>query len=394
MSMNVNQLPAGPRQFVADPPFWGSKMASRTTPTWQKNPGKTYGIWVACILGFTVVGSAVVGGIYLLIPRDQIATVGPYVIPVLTFVFIAGVGGWYWYSRAGGIDFGNKTFGSNKIVLSVANGGLTVSTRPGEVYSFSTAKLGTWGQTGGMTMGTALHLQCGPRRFVLGGRDRRPPTGTRLEAPDVGYGLEVDIDAQLPAAEFEEVLTLVGGPRSVSAPPVKDVRPSAPSGPTRCLLFTNPLLAQRFRAFQIGKRNEFMRSLSRPRLAIDVGPNALWVVDPNTNAVIASAWPQQVTATPMVFRPKLPFGTLLGGGVASYAMSRYWSTAVGMRANIPGMQPLTFSCRDSVSGLDKRFSWPGDVPTERTWAEYEVSGTDWLTLVEIFGLARHLHTRG
>ncbi|MCP9272148.1 hypothetical protein [Mycolicibacterium arenosum] len=384
MSMNVNHPVAGARQFVADPPFWGSKTASRTGPAWQKNPGASYGIWVAAILGFTFVGSALVGGLYLLVPRDFLAIVGPIVIPVLAVVFIACVGGWYWYSRSG----------SKKIVISVANHSLTVNTRPGDVYLFSTAKLGTWGQTGGMTMGTALHLQCGPHRFVLGGRDRRVPAGTRLDAPDVGYGLEMDIDAQLPAAEFEEVLALVGGSRPVSARSALDKPSQAPSGLTRCLLFTNPLLAQEFGAFQYRQRNEFMQSVSRPRLAIDVGPEAIWVVDPNTNTVIASAWPAQVSATPVVFQPRLPFGLFLFGGIASYAVSRFYSTAIGMHVQIPGMQPLTFSCRDSVSGLDKRFSWQGNAPTARERADYEVMGTDWLTLVEKFGLTQYLKTRG
>lgn len=386
MSMNVNHPPTGARQFVAEPPFWGSTMASRTGPSWQKNPGKSYGIWVAAILGFTFVGSVLVGGLYFLLPRHSLAIIGPAVIPVLTLVFIACVGGWYWYTRSGS----NK----KKIVISVAKDGLQVSTRPGDVYSFSTAKLGTWGQTGGMTMGTALHLQCGPRRFVLGGRDRRVPAGTRLDAPDVGYGLEMDIDAQLPAAEFDELLALIGDPRHVSTRSALNERPQAPGGPIRCLLFTNPLLVQEFGALQYRERNEFVQSLSQPRLAIDVGPEAIWVVDPNTNTVIASAWPAQVSATPVVFRPRLPFGTFIWGGIATYLVSRFYTTAVGMHVQVPGMQPLTFSCRDSVSGLDKRFSWHGNVPAARERADYEVTGADWLTLVEKFGLAQYLQTRG
>src|SRR4051812_31823782 len=121
MSMNVNYPPAAPRQFVAEPPFWGSKMASMTTPAWQKNPGKSYAIMVVAILGFTVVASALVSGIYFLIPQDSLATIGPKVIPALGLLLIAGFAGWYLYSRSG----------SQKIVISVANDGLTVSTRPG-----------------------------------------------------------------------------------------------------------------------------------------------------------------------------------------------------------------------------------------------------------------------
>ncbi len=41
----------------------------------------------------------------------------------------------------------------------------------------------------------------------------------------------------------------------------------------------------------------------------------------------------------------------------------------------------------AVSGLDFRFSWPENVPVEAARSDYEVSGTDWLTLVEKFGLA-------
>jgi hypothetical protein len=83
----------------------------------------------------------------------------------------------------------------------------------------------------------------------------------------------------------------------------------------------------------------------------------------------------------------------MGGDLMGRAMANYWSTAVGMHVNIPGMQPLTISCRDSVSGLDKRFSWPDNVPTESGRADYEVMGMDWLTLVEKFGLAEYLHEK-
>ena len=75
-------------------------------------------------------------------------------------------------------------------------------------------------------------------------------------------------------------------------------------------------------------------------------------------------------------------------------MYNYWSTALGMRVSVPGMPPLTISCRDTVSGLDHRFAWAGNVPTEHSRADYEVSGTDWLTLVEKFGLAPYLNDRG
>jgi hypothetical protein len=136
-----------------------------------------------------------------------------------------------------------------------------------------------------------------------------------------------------------------------------------------------------------------MQSLGQPRLAFDVGPDSIRVMDPNTNALIASVSPAQMTATPVTYRPVRSHLIPTLGNVMSDAMFNYWSTWPGMHVSVPGMPPLTISCRDSVSGLDKRFSWPDDVPTEHVRADYEVSGTDWLTLVERFGLAPYLQNR-
>ena len=52
--------------------------------------------------------------------------------------------------------------------------------------------------------------------------------------------------------------------------------------------------------------------------------------------------------------------------------------------SLPGVSPPT---------APKRFAWRGNVPTERTRADYEVSGTDWLTLVVRFGLSPYLHNK-
>jgi len=133
-----------------------------------------------------------------------------------------------------------------------------------------------------------------------------------------------------------------------------------------------------------------MQSLSQPRLAIDAGADVIRVIDPNTNALVASVSPGQVTATPVTFDPSSWHLFPSVGNVISNAATNYWSTAVGMKVSIPGMAPLTIGCRDTVTGLDKRFAWPDDVPTERARSDYEVSGTDFLTLVERFGLSTYL----
>jgi len=380
--MNVNTAPAGSRQFVAEPPFWGSKVASKTTPAWQNKFGKSYALMVVGVLAF----SAVIGGVYVGLQSYSASRAPEWVLELigrgfplfLVVLLLAGVYGWYWWSRR------------RKIIISVTSDGLTVSTRPGEMYSFSDAKLGTWGVTGGATMGTALHLQCGSHRFILGGRDRRIAAGTRLEAPDAGYGLPVDVDAMVPAADFDEILTMVGRKTGL------DLRPPGPDEPTRCLLFTNSLKVQEISSFSFRKQQQFMRSLSQARLAIDVAPDVIRVVDPSTGALIASVSPAHVTATPVTFRPRQGRHWFFPGlgNVMSDVATDYWSTSPGMSVAVPGMEPLTIGCRDSVSGLDFRFSWPGGVPTVDARADYEVSGTDWLTLAEKFGLAAHLQTKG
>jgi hypothetical protein len=288
MSKPVNDAPAASRHFVAQPPFWGSKVASKTTPAWRNNPTKSYGIMVAGVLAF----SAVLGGLFMGV--QSLAEDGSewtqlfagrgfqYILVGLLF---AGVYGWYWWSRR------------RKIIVSLTGAGLTVNTRPGDVYSFGDAKLGTWGVTGGTTMGTALHLQCGQNRFILGGRDRRVAAGTRLEAPDAGYGLPVDIDAWVSAADFEEILTMVSRRSGL------DVRPPAPGQPARCLLFPNSLLIQEMGPFAVRKKREFLESASQPRLAIDVGVEGIRVVDPNTKSLIAAVSTAQLTATPVIYRP-------------------------------------------------------------------------------------------
>jgi hypothetical protein len=86
-----------------------------------------------------------------------------------------------------------------KNLICVTNDGLAVDQRPGDVFSFTDAKLGLWILAGtvNLTMGAALHLQNGPHRFVLGGRDHRIATGTRLDAPPAR-----SVDAWMWASDF------------------------------------------------------------------------------------------------------------------------------------------------------------------------------------------------
>jgi hypothetical protein len=318
--MTVNEESAASRQFVASAPFWASK--------WTGKQGYIYLFWALAAystLNFVVAPKLVLGA-------------------ALVFVLVGLVAYLWWYSR-------------RKILICVRGNGLTVSRRPRDVFSLVDAQLGVWG------MGTALHLRCGPHRFVLGARDHRSANGTRLEAPPVDK-----VDAWLPAADFDELLTTVGH-RSKSAvrQPVAG-EPTPPEEATRCLLLNNP-----------SGRMMLRGEGSRPVLALDVGKDAIRVIDPNTSALMSSAQLAQVTATPAKY-----------DGPSSESSSPK-PTAV-LVVDVPGLQPLTIGSTtfaEQSFSRGRRFSWRGKVRKAKRPA-YLVIDADWLTLVEAFGLAPYL----
>ncbi|WP_068188425.1 hypothetical protein [Mycobacterium sp. UM_CSW] len=384
--MSISDESAASRRFVANPPFWGSKMASITTPAWQSNPVRSYLIMVVGIIAFC----AVLGGLYM--GAQAWAMQGPggsrdlarLMDVVVRYGFVAlligGVGGWYWWSQRSG---------HGKIFIDVTRDALTVSKRPGDVYPFAGAQLGVWGISGGMTMGTTLHLHCGGRRFILGGRDYRVAAGTRLEAPDAGYGLPLDVDAWVSASDFGEILALSGHQAAQAGA-------SSAAGPVRCLLFPSPLAIQQMGAFAVRRKQQLLNSANHPRLAIDVDADAIRVVDPNTNALHASVQMAQVTATPETYQFRyggLGFGSpdQIVGRMFERGMASSLSTTPVLVLGVPGAPPLTIGCRDTIGGLDMRFSWPRDVRQRvNEPPEFSVSGGDFLLLVEKFGLAPYL----
>jgi hypothetical protein len=282
-----------------------------------------------------------------------------YVIAVaglvgLSIFALAGTAYVWWRSR-------------RKILIDVTSNGLTVNKRR-DVFSFDDAKVGPW-----VNMGVALHLQRGSHRFVLGGRDRRIAPATRLDAPPVQA-----VDAWLWVSEFDELLA-TGGRRSGV-----DVRGPALGEPTRCLLFPNPYLAEQMGSFAFRKQLRLQRSLSKPSLVLDVDNDAMRVIEPNSDTLIASASLADVTATPATLQPD----SVTSGDGSTY---NYPATP-GLAVCVPGVQPLTIGCLDLV-GSRFRFSWRGAVPSPNDRAAYVVSGADWLTLVEKLGLASQLEDK-
>jgi hypothetical protein len=231
-----------------------------------------------------------------------------------------------------------------QLTIGVTAGGLLLEEKTGGVFEFGDMQLGPWiAPMYGSSLGTALHLCSGRRRFVVGGEYHRAPPRTRFDAPPVRT-----VDAQMSAADFQALLTRIGPACGL------DVRAPAPDEPIRCLLLPNA--ARFFSTARFGITQQ-------PRLAIDVGKDAIWVVDLATNALIASAWAAQVTVTPAM----------------RIARARGQTTMPALIVQVPGCPSLT------IGSPDPRFSWPRGVE-EVGPPEYVVSGADWRTLVGKFAV--------
>ena len=340
--MSVNDGPAVSRQFVACSPSVASKMNELVT-------GQRKGIFYAI---YTLLAVAVFVVTMVRPLRPWMSWGLGVVIAFCVVGPLVGLG--YLWSRS-----------RRKVLIGVTSDGVTVNQLPGTVFSFAGAQLGTWA-----TMGVALHLHSGSHRFVLGGRDRRIAPSTRLDAPPVPA-----VDAWLWAAEFDELLAMGTGRTGM------DARGPAAAEPTRCLLFPNPYLAEQMGSFAFRKHMQFQQSLSQPSLAVDVEADAIRVIDLNSEALSGSASLAQVTATPATFQPD----SVTSGDGSTYD----YPSITGLVVCLPDAQPLTIGCLDMV-GLRFRFSWRVNATRPNERPAYVVSGGDWLTLVERFGLTPQL----
>jgi hypothetical protein len=139
---------------------------------------------------------------------------------------------------------------ARQIVICATSDGLTVNQWPGEVFSFSDASLGAWDEkaSGGMgssvTVGTALLLQCGSHRFVLGGEDHRVTPGTRLDTPPTR-----SVDATMSASDFEELLTIAEHRLGERQPQQANTAPEPASGSRKPSPSTLAWILQAFALF-------------------------------------------------------------------------------------------------------------------------------------------------
>jgi DivIVA domain-containing protein len=232
----------------------------------------------------------------------------------------------------------------------------------------------------------------------------KPPFGKR------GYS-EAEVDAFLDHVE-EQLKSQQGAflpaPQAASPPPMAELQrqqaqavgqppqfpdaqmgagrqPVAPGEPVRCVLIE---IFNRRRLWRNALRLDF--SGGRPALAMDLGTDAIWVIDLTTNALIASAALAQVTATPKEHR--------------HYSNYDFWGTGMPVLVvGVPGLPPLTIGplplevppdwARSGRWATSIASSWRTTVPTTSKYPTHVVMNADWLTLVEKFGLAPQLEVR-
>ena len=124
-----------------------------------------------------------------------------------------------------------------------------------------------------------------------------------------------------------------------------------------------------------------------PSLSVEVGKDAIWVFDSNSNALITSALPAQVTVTRAIWM----YGSWTTPGDGEWRVSRPVTRPI-LVVGVPGLQPLVIGPPNQLSGraMQFRFSWRDQVSEERKRVGYLVTDADWVALVEKFGLAPYL----
>jgi hypothetical protein len=357
MSVHDAPPPTDARHYAAHPPIAGSQMASVSRPMWGVSTlaSQRLTVWMLVVYG-AVMGLGIVWAFANAAFPHQPSSVGLILITCGLLLFTAVAV--FWHKRP-------KT----RILLTVNEHGLAISTRPDDVYRFEDAKLGTWRMADGTPMGTALHLRWGARRLVLGGRDR---SAEASEVPDVGYALPVDVDAWLPAAEFEEILGIAARRR----------RPVGVQDAAPITLRWNPLRTQMMGLSTAESIREYQHACTTPRLTMDVHGGGFRMTDAVTGATVTTVVRAQFVATPATYRPMARRLHTLNSGVD------YSSTMPGIHLALPG---LTFvvGVWDQEMGPDLRFRWMPAIATLATCTDYVVSGTDWMRLVTLCGLDQY-----
>src|SRR5258708_10063477 len=162
---------------------------------------------------------------------------------------------------------------------------------------------------------------------------------------------------------------------------------SAASGrPTRCQLFASRDESKIFkeRALQESRGRTFAE---QPLLDIDVGSDALWVIEPASKAVITSAGRAQVTATPAIYAPVSESAE--GARPRQYKQPMLIVSVPGVLNLRIAIRPMRFSI---WNGHHFRYAWrvkagPLDCRLPAQSPAHAAMETEWFSPLHTFGLA-------
>jgi DivIVA domain-containing protein len=193
-----------------------------------------------------------------------------------------------------------------------------------------------------------------------------------------------------PMAELERQQAEAVGhsPQSPDAQMAAGRQSAAPDEPIRCVLSE---VFNRRRLWRNALRLDF--SGARPALAMDVGTDAIWVIDLTTNALIASARLAQVTATPKEHRQYSSGPDMIdfwGTRMSVLVMGVPGLPSLSIGPLPPGVPPERTRRGAFYTGVP---SWRSSVRATTKYPTHVVTNADWLTLVEKFGLAPQLDHR-
>ncbi|HTQ20960.1 hypothetical protein [Mycobacterium sp.] len=161
------------------------------------------------MLPFIVAGLALLAAVAMVTSKFP-AAMESGVAPAIFAVLLLGLG-------IAPIPYLNRAR-KKELVISVTPDGLTVDRWPDDVFPFGDARLGQWTRRGASAT-TALHLQSGRHRFVVGRSElsaRRVTPGLLPEAPPVGWAQP---DAAMSGRDFDELVAVVVRRRELGQSP-------------------------------------------------------------------------------------------------------------------------------------------------------------------------------
>lgn len=159
-----------------------------------------------------------------------------------------------------------------------------------------------------------------------------------------------------------------------------------PRAPKLCLLYGSPEYSRitNQQGLENYRAGAFANS---PALAIGVGSEGISLVDPNTNAVLASVEPGRFTATPETYSPTDPSAE--SASTTLYTQPQVLVDIADQRRLRIAILPMRYS---GWNGLQFRYAWRAEARARNgniagLGPTHVTTDAEWFSLLEVFGVA-------